>query len=374
MNSTSDISHSEDDYLIERFSLQDTDYSNLAKLISEAFTSDEIAQIEGTSILFDQETFQRIFGSPYLPQNLFVHAIHKPTGKLVGFIGAIPRNLSYKGKVYKFAVGSWLAVHPQHQKHGLAFRMTSYLQDFLIKEGFDGGFALHEPEQKGILVSKSLSRKTGRNRIIRIMTIHKFLIRIFDINKMDLVMKLSKIEKLGIKLLSPSKTVQPGNPHVRPYKKEDGEKLFQLLQDHIERNEMSIVRDHYDFFWYLAQPGVNCVIHEDNAGIVDGFVLAWKFKFAGFGNEIPFGWLDLVHIHRLKMKEATDLCLYFADSCKKLGWVGIQSPYIPYFPAKPFKKAKFIFFPKTLTVDVFVHENTQCHVPDKIKSFYFDWR
>ena len=148
--------------------------------------------------------------------------------------------------------------------------------------------------------------------------------------------------------------------------------MFEIIQEQVKRNQLAIVPELEDFKWMLKNPNVNCVVHENSDGLVDGYIVAWKFKFAGYGNIIPFGWLDLVHTYRLSVKDATDLCKFLAFTSHQLGWNGLQMPYIPYFDPKPFTKSKFIFFPKMLTVDVF--RRSDIPFPEKIDSFYFDWR
>ena len=361
----------DENYVIEQFTLSDNDYETLAELITNAFLHDEAAKKEGGSIVFDIETFKRMFGSPFMPKDLFVRTIFKPTNKIVGFIGCIPRPVKIGDRIIKFVVPSFAAVHFEHQRKGISIKMGLELRRFLIEKGYEAGFALFEPEQKG----KDLGHSVIRNSedifpMQRIMTIRKFLIRVFDVNKVATVVKFKWYEKAGIRLFE--KIQKVNNPSIRKFKPNDVERLYELLDDHIKNNQMSIMRDRDDFIWYLQQPGVNCVVHENSNGLVDGFLVAWKFNFAGYGNIIPFGWLDLVHTYRLSVEDAVDLCKYLALTSKQLGWHGLQMPYIPYFDPKPFKKSKFIFFPKILTVDVFRREDIP--FPEKIDSFYFDWR
>ncbi len=106
--------------------------------------------------------------------------------------------------------------------------------------------------------------------------------------------------------------------------------------------------------------------------VAKGFILAWEFNLAGFGYHFPCGWLDIVHIHGLTTREAKELAHFASFSAKKRGWIALQTPYIPYFDPKPLKKAKFIFYPKTLHLDMMLLEDID--FPEKIESFYFDWR
>ena len=364
------MSIDEENYFVEQFTLKDSDFENLAELITNAFLHDEAAEKDGGTILFDSETFKRMFGSPFMPKDLFVRTIYKPTNEVVGFIGCIPRPVKIGEKTFKFVVPSWAAVHWKHQRKGLSIKMGLELRRFLVEKGYEAGFALFEPEQKGKDLGHSVIRNSDIYPMQRIMTIRKFLIRIFDVKELATVINLKWYEKAGIKLFE--KIQKVNNPSIRKFEPKDAGRLYELLDDHIKNNQMSIMRDRDDFIWYIQQPGVNCVIHENNQGIVDGFIVAWRFNFAGYGNILPFGWLDLVHTYRLSTKDATDLCKYLIVTSSELGWLGLQTPFIPYFDPKPFKKSKFIFFPKTLTVDVFRREDIP--FPEKINSFYFDWR
>jgi len=363
--------NSDELYRIEQFSLDEEHFDTLAELITKAFLNDEAAQKEGTSIVFDKETFTRMFGSPFTEKDIFVRAIYIPTNELVGFIGCIPRKIKINDRIYKCAVPAWAATHQDHQRRGLALQMGKKIYEILLKKDYEIGFSLFEPKQKGINTGESVARNIDALfPLQRLLTIKKFLGRIFDAKLLAKVMKLKGYEKLGIALFE--KLQKVNNPRVRKFEISDAERLFELMDDHVQRNQMSLVREHDDFIWYLKQPSVNCVVHEDENGIVDGFILAWKFSFAGFGNIIPFGWLDLIHTYRLNLKEATDLCKYLAITSKDMGWAGLQTPLIPYFDTKPFKKSKFLFFSQTLTMDVF--RIKEIPFPEPLESFYFDWR
>ncbi len=361
----------DENYIIEQFTLIDNDFESLANLLTDAFLHDEAAEKDGGTIIFDAETFRRFFGSPFMPKDLFVRAIFKPTNEVVGFIGCIPRPVKIGEKIIKFVVPSFAAVHSKHQRKGVSIKMGLELRRFLVEKGYEAGFAMFEPEQKGKDLGHSVIRHSDDIfPMQRIMTIRKFIIRIFDVKKVATVIRLKWYEKAGIKLFE--KIQKVNNPNIRKFKPSDAEQLYELLDDHLKNNQMSVMRDRDDFIWYLQQPGVNCVVHENSDGQVDGFIVAWKFNFAGYGNIIPFGWLDSVHTYRLSVKDATDLCKYLVLTARELGWYGFQSPYIPYFDPKPFKKSKFLFFPKILTIDVFRRSDIQ--FPKKINSFYFDWR
>lgn len=357
----------EEDYIIEQFKLEPSNFKDIASLIRSAFIDDTIET--GGTIAFDAETFHFMYGSPVMPKDIFVKAISKKTGEMVGFLGGIPRDLSYKGQIYKFAVPSWASVHSKHTRHGLAVKMGLKLLEIGKEKGFEGGIAFFEPEAHGIDAARSISRKTGIP-MIDTLVIKKFIIRIFDIKRTSSVIKLKAYEKIGIGLMQNLKRIN--NPRIRKFQPSDAETMFELMKDHVEKNELSVVRNHDDFVWYVQQPGVNCVVHENENGKVDGFILAWKFDMAGFGKFVPFGWLDLVHTYRLAEKDSIDLCKYLCITSKELGWAGLQCPFIPYFDVQPFKKAKFIFFPKTLIIGLFPLK--ELPIPNKVNSFYFDWR
>ncbi|MHA1716806.1 MAG: hypothetical protein ACTSXP_14270, partial [Promethearchaeota archaeon] len=237
------------------------------------------------------------------------------------------------------------------------------------KEGYDGGIAMFEPEAHGIDTAKSLSRRTGLP-MQELISIKRFLIKVLDIKETAKAIKLRWYERVGLSLFQGVKKVD--NPRVRSFDSSDAERLFQLMQDHVDRNQVSVLREYDDFIWYVNHPVVNCVVHEDAGGEVDGFILAWEFLLAGFGNFMPFGWLDIVHTYHMDRKEATDMIRYFCFKAKERGWRGIQSPFIPYFDPVPFNKAGFVFYPKELIVGVF--KLSEMQLPEKIESIYFDWR
>jgi hypothetical protein len=357
------------EYSIEQFRLDDSNIKEYSKLITSAFLADAAAQVDGASIVFSEQTFRTIFGGPSIDRDFFIKIIHKPTNDLVGFFGLIPRNLSIKQKVYKAAIPSWISVRSDHQRKGLAKMMGKKMLEMGLNSGYDLGFALFEPEQRGIDTAEAVARESNVP-MKRAFFLSKYIIRVFDADVTASVVKVKRYEKLVFRLLQGVK--KPKNPKVREFRKEDINQLFELMSDFPERNDISIVPDYDDFEWMLKNPNVVCAVHTNNSGKIDGFIFAWEFILAGFGNQTPFGWLDAVHIHRLKSKDAKDLVHFFAYIAKKRGWSGIQSPYIPYFDSKPLKKAKFIFFPKKLSLDLFNIKNID--LPEVLESVYVEWR
>ncbi|MCE7741311.1 MAG: GNAT family N-acetyltransferase [Candidatus Heimdallarchaeota archaeon] len=363
------MSSNDSEYLIEQFRLEEENFDNIAKLITDVFINDETALEEGASIAFSEQTFRTVYGAPSIDRDLFIRTIHKPTDKIVGFIGAIPRKLSIEGKEYKFAVPSWLCVHSQHQKKGFAKTMGKMLFEKGMEKGYDGAFSLHEPEQHGIDVSSAVSRDK-EIPFQRIVTLTKFVIKAFNVDKVATVVRLRWYEKLVFKLYQKFKTID--SEQIRVFQEKDIPDMFEIIQEQVKRNQLSIVPELEDFKWMLTNPNVICVVHEDNSGKVKGFMLAWEFFLAGMGNKLPFGWLDMVHIHRLNSEEGSNLANYLCQICEEKGWYGLQTPYIPYFDMKPLKKAKFFFFSKKINLDVFNMRNVE--FPEKVESFYFDWR
>ena len=133
--------NSDELYRIEQFSLDEENFDTLAELITGAFLNDEAAQKEGTSIVFDKETFTRMFGSPFTEKDIFVRAIYIPTNELVGFIGCIPRKLKINDRIYKCAVPAWAATHQDHQRRGLALQMGKKIYEILLKKDYEIGFS-----------------------------------------------------------------------------------------------------------------------------------------------------------------------------------------------------------------------------------------
>ena len=357
------------EYLVEQFTIEKEKFGELSKLITQAFLSDENVMQEGASVAFTEDTFNMMYGAPSVDKDLFIRAIHKPTGQIVGFLGVIPRNLLIDGKVYKFAIPSWLAVHSQHKRKGLAKRMGKKLFEIGMDSDYDGGFSFHEPKQHGIDVSTAVARDK-KIPMHRIITLKDFVIKAFDVEKVSTVVRLRWYEKLVFKLFQKYKIVK--SDKVRKSQEKDLSDMFEIIQERVNSSQLSIVPELEDLKWMLQNPNVNCVVHEDDKGRVKGFMLAWKFTLAGMGNKLPYGWLDMVHIHRLNTKEASDLANYLCQTSDELGWYGLQTPYIPYFDKKPLKNAKFFFFENIVDFDLFNLKNVP--IPEKIDSFYFDWR
>lgn len=357
----------DDDYTIEQFTLEASGYAELARLIQTAFVSSATEQ--GGTIAFTESTFRLVFGSPAMPKDLFVRAIHRPSGEMVGFLGGIPRSVSCGGRLYRLGVPAWAAVRHDHQRQALAQRMGMKLLSIAREQGLDGAFAFLEPEAHGIDMARSVARQAGF-RMREISRIQRFLIRVFDVAAAERVVRLRWFERLGLRILE--STPAPRRSRVRRSGPDDAKRMHELLADHVGRNQLAAVRDAEDFAWYLANPDVLAVVHEDERGSIDGYVVAWKMQLAGFGQSLPFGWLDLVHTHRLSWRDAVDLVRLLCCEAKAAGWVGLQTPFIPYFDPRPFFRARFVAYPKELVVSLL--DFGEVDIPDHVESFYLDWR
>ncbi len=364
------MSLSTNDYIIERFTLSETDYKKMASIITEAFLSDPAALEEGATIQFNENTFRMFFGAPSTKNDYFVRAIHKPTQEEAGFLGLVSRDLSVNGKIYKMCIPAWLSVHPAHRRKGVAKELGKAIMKIVKEEGFDGCWGLFEPEQHGLDTAVSIAKEID-GKIVRLMSTDKFIIRVFEPEEVAKVVKLHFYEKWFFHLVK--KVKKPNNPHLRQWKKDDFEELFTLTQEFVKKNQISVVQRKEDFKHILFNEATNCVVYEGEDNKIKGFMLAWEFDLAGFGNSIKFGWLDMIQIYDLTKKEATELSNYLAYTSKiERGWKGIQAPYIPYFNPKPLQKANFVFFPKILTLDLMKFKEIE--IPEEIKRIYFDWR
>lgn len=375
------------EYVVETIELEKANLVSFADLISQAFLSDEAAQKDGTTILFDTTTFGRLFGSPHLKDQLIIRVIHQQSGKMVGFMGGLPRELCLNIATHtkrqtqhvRLMVPSWAAVHPDHKRQGVGSLMVSKFIEEVSKRDYTHSYAIFEPEQNG----KDLGRATAdRNVAIETMTwfnINWFIIRVFDIEAMKTVMKLKPYECFVIKLISPPHTPAPGTlkkgNQIRLYEPRDKERIFELIDEYRSTKQASIIKNKDDFYWYMDQPGIICCVHEDPDGNVDGFVLGWEFKFAGFGNIVPFGWLDLINVDHLSNRSAKNLMRFFNIQAKQNGWKGIQTPYIPYFPIAPFLGANYLPFPKKMFVQIFGFKNADSSFFTKApQTCFLDWR
>lgn len=375
------------EYSAEIIDLKKENFDSFAELITQAFLSDEAAQKDGTSVVFDTTTFRRIFGSPYLDDQLAIRVVHRPSGAMVGFMGGLPRELCFnqgngdlqQDKNVRIMVPSWAAVHPDHKRKGIGSLMTSTFIKAVSDRGYTHSYAIFEPEQNGIDLGQATAERNSVVNSKKWFDINWFIIRIFDIPAVKKVMKLKFYESWIIRLISPPHTPSPkplkNAQHVRLYRPEDKQRIFELLDEYRSTKNAAIIKDREDLNWYLDQPGIICCVHEGHSGTVNGFVLAWEFNFAGFGETIPFGWLDLINIDHLSRKSAVNLIRFFNIQAKQKGWKGIQAPYIPYFPIKPFLGADYLTFPKKMIVQIFGFENSDFSIFNKApETCFLDWR
>ncbi|HMF32009.1 MAG TPA: hypothetical protein VKK79_11365, partial [Candidatus Lokiarchaeia archaeon] len=242
-----------------------------------------------------------------------------------------------------------------------------------MERGYDGGIGTFEPERHGKDAARHVVAMTGI-KVQDCPPINKMIVRILNFDLMVKAVRMNGIERLGLKLVQhPPKPMHPPNPRIRTFDADqDGERIYELMADHVSHNQLSFVREHDDFLWYLHQPGVLCVVHENDQHEIDGFLLAWKMMLEGAHGAEPFGWMDNVHFYNLSQEEAVDMCKSICIAARDLGWAGLQMPYLPYFSHKPFRKAGFLLIPRGVFMRLYYYKPVD--FPAKITSFYFDWR
>ncbi len=107
-----------DEYRIEPFEWNPDNMHELAELIRVGFLP-HANSTKGVYLSFTEETFDLMFGSPYLGDSLMLRVVYIPTGEIVGFTGGIPRKLAYKDHIYRMGISTWQVVHHAHQRKSL---------------------------------------------------------------------------------------------------------------------------------------------------------------------------------------------------------------------------------------------------------------
>jgi len=357
----------DNEYIIEQFTLEPDDYRSLSDFIQSQFINDD--HPEGGTIYFTEENFRLMFGSPSSPRDTFIRAIHRESGDIVGFLGGIPRTVAHKGTRYRCLIPSYAVVHWKHRRKKLAMRMGRRLLEMALERGYNISFSFLIPEDSGIDFEKKFCGSNDLKMKVAVR-INRFMIRIFDVDRISSVMTLKFYEKWGLKLFQ--STLKTACTKVRPPRPDDGERMHELMKDHAVKNDLSIIWDHEEFMWYINRPELLCAVYEGDDGLVKGFITAFQMNIAGFNMNAPMGCVEIVHTYRLSVGEATEMCKYFCLMAKGKGWTGLQTPLIPYYDTKPFRKSKFILFPKKMVIGMFAQPHTP--LPENIDSAYLDWR
>jgi len=358
-----------EDYIVEQFTLTDSEIPGLVKLLTSAFQEDGAAEKEGASIDLLEDNFELIFGVPSIDKEMFVRTRHKETNEIVGFLGSIKQRLSIEGQILTISLPCWLSVHRMHRRKGIGKAMGRKMLEMVIEGGYDAAVTFHDASQKGLETSKAVSRDSGKP--LELLTFMKrFIIRPLHVEDASAVIKLPWIVKAYVKTKEGVGKIN--SSQVRLLKPEDIDQICKLTTDLSNRTQIALVQECEDIKWKLSNPRVLCVVHENEQGQVDGFINAWEFLLAGFGKAVKFGWMDTVHTYNLPQKEVISMANLLSSEANKLGWKGIQSPFIPYYDAKPFRKANFILFPKK--IGMYIFNLTNFTIPEKVKSIYFEWR
>jgi len=358
-----------EDYIVEQFTLKDSEIPGLVKLLTSAFQEDEAAEEEGASIELLEDNFQLIFGVPSIDKEMFVRARHKETNEIIGFLGSIKQKLAIEDKIYTISLPCWLSVHRMHRRKGIGKAMGQKMMKMVLERNYDAVVTFHDTSQRGLETSKAVSRDTGKP--LELLTLIKsFMIRPLNVEDGSAVIKIHWIAKLFLKTKQSVGKIK--SSRVRLYNPNDIDQICDLTTDLSNRTQIALVQDCEDLKWKLSNPRVLCVVHENEQGQVDGFINGWEFLMAGFGKTVKFGWMDTVHTYNLTNKEVISLANLLSSEARKRGWKGIQTPFIPYYDAKPFKKANFILFPKK--IGMYIFNLTDFPLPEKVDSIYFEWR
>lgn len=354
------------EYAFERLSLRQANLVELAALVSAVFESH--GREHGGSVAFTPETFSFLFASPHADPDLFVRAVHVPSGSTVGFLGGIPRRVALGDRVLNLGVPAWLAVHPAHRRRGIAVELGTRLLEIAREKGYDGGLAMFEPEAHGIDTARAVAKR-ARLHFHELATVRLFVVRALDVARIRRVTSLRLHERVVLRALE--RAPMPGRRGIRLARDSDGPRLFELAGELRALSDLGLVLGLEDFVWYLRQPSVITVVHEDERGEVDGFVTAWEILLAGFGQREAFGWLDQVCTHRLGRLVAADLARALVVEASRRGWAGLQTPLFPYFDPTPFYLARFVPHPKSLVVTLLSIEDMAIVRPE---TLYLDWR
>jgi GNAT superfamily N-acetyltransferase len=230
-----------DDYIVEQFTVEESDIKPLAELLTSAFLEDDIAQKEGERIILSEENFKLIFGSPSIDKEMFVRVRYKPTNEIVGFLGAIYKDLSIDGKVYKVSLPAWLSVHTSHRKKGIATAMGIKLQELAIKRDYDAGVAFHEHGgHHGLEASKAIARVTN-TPMTELSFMTQFIVRVYDVKTVIKVVNVKWYEKLFFRLKERIGKIT--SSQVRLYIPDDIDQIYELTQDLVKENQVAIVQN-----------------------------------------------------------------------------------------------------------------------------------
>ena len=214
-----------EDYVVEQFTLDDSEIPGLVKLLTSAFQEDEAAEEEGASIELLEDNFQLIFGVPSIDKEMFVRARHKETNEIVGFLGSIKQRLSIEGKIKTISLPCWLSVHSMHRRKGIGKAMGQKMMEMILERNYDAAITFHDASQKGLETSKAVSRETGKP--LELLTFMKrFIIRPLHVEDASKVIKLSWIVKAFVKTKQSVGKIK--SSQVRLFKPEDIDQICEL--------------------------------------------------------------------------------------------------------------------------------------------------
>jgi len=359
-------------YELEHFVLKSGDSLSCTELIDEAFY--ESYKNEGGTIAFTPETFEIAFGSPIIRRDLFLRVRYLESGDIVGFFGAVPRTLKFPdGNNYEYCCPTCLTVRTDHQRRGLATCMILKGLEIVKESNWDGAYMFLNVKHP----AKTAAKKVLGDDLKTVYTIKRFIVRIMDVERVSKTMRAGALkwyEKIYLRFKSRLKKCQVDD--VRTLEYGDIPKLYELSKDFEKKNDISVVRDLKDFEWFMKLPYVITVVHDSKDGSPDGFISAWPFKLAGLGSTCNMGLIDAVHTYNLDMTAASNLTAKLCLIADENGWAGLQTPFIPYFSAKPFLKSRFMLLraSRVRANEEIVMLSLSGHEIPKVNSLYLDWR
>jgi GNAT superfamily N-acetyltransferase len=362
---TGAVSRLDEDYIIETFVFEERHYEETVALLRSAFLEHRKG---GGEIVFLESTLRLMYGSPGQDSRLFVRAIHRRTGEVVGFMGAEPRTLAIGGERFRLCFPGCGAVHAAHRRRGIAARALVAVYELARSLGYDGAIYSFEPQAHGIDVARSLMRDLGYG-LHDLFLIEQFLVRVLDVSAAAAVVGMSWPARAALRLLESVPRVD--DEQVRELRPDDWRSISARLEERASRSRMALVWQPPEVRWYLGQPGVVGAVHEEG-GEIRGFITAWEMALTGSGRTASFGWVDLVDSEQLSPKATRQLLRFVCGVARQRGWVGLHLPRLPSLDTASFVRAKFVPYPKKLLVTIAPFRPMQ--VPADVDSFQFSWR
>ena len=325
--------------------------SKLQGLVVEPFRGDFEALEKMAHASWREEYGQESFPNFYRPAFLrFLYnriedkrlfcAVYKGD-EIVAFLANLPQRFLYKKREYRVVYSFLMVTRQEFLRQGVASLLVK--EALKLNQDLRCDFALFSLEKgHGSTVFINKLESAGHP----VQWIRKFYVtaRVNDLDRAAYSEDLKGWEKAAVRLIGGHKLPSKKGLPLNPFKAEDLDDCFSLLEEYREKVTLCLLWDREDLARELDCPGVSHTFIFKKEGRVEALINFFIHDHLGRTKE-RWAWINLVSMHRLSGGEQRAFVRGFLHSVHEMGCIGAVEWMRGYYSLKPlFQTGFFPYF------------------------------